>query len=170
MTFLMLDPNTLQVSRTLEQYYAATGLLFGATPGIVTLGATGGNFLVWQNPSNSGLDLVLSRVVLSCEVDGAFYRYRGGTLVNAGTVATLGNRAGSTGTAAKGKVYSTSTISGTSVLEKVSFLGAYQSDPVLEGGSIFLKPGGLMFWSFVPTSGRLTSRVTGELVWWEVAA
>jgi hypothetical protein len=157
---------------TLGQYYASFAggnRSYNATAGVVSVTSSGGNVCVFVNPTGSGVDLYIQRIVLSSDQPGRYERYRQGTLGTAGTAATNVNRGGN-GTPGLAKLYNPAQITATGgSLGMITYVpaSATSADPV--DGTLILRPGQNYYWRYIPNPGVSgSSNCAVEVVWWEL--
>ena len=163
--------NSIVESRGLEQYYSAVAgnnVGFAASVGAVSIGSTGGLVGIFNNPSNSGLDAYISRVIVGANRAGYFERWRQNTTqpTITGAAVANANRGGATSTGTC-KLYTpaNATLTG-GTLSKTVFLNANTSDTTIEDGASIVRPGQSLYWYYNP-DGANVSLGTVDLVWWE---
>lgn len=171
-----LQPTALNVSRSLLQYYTSVEggcVAFNATASSTAIptSSNGTIVCVLYNPTNSGVDLYLARIVLNAAQAGTFKRYRGTSITNIATTpvtATALNRGGSTN-APKGKVYGYNQVNATSpAFGKTSRVAASIDNSDDINGSIILRPGQYVSWTYAPNNNASDCDI--EVVWWELTA
>lgn len=171
-----LQPTALNVSRSLLQYYTSVEggcVAFNATASntAIPTSTNGVVVCVFYNPSNSGVDLYLARLVLNAAQAGTFKRYRGTGVTNIAatpTPATALNRGGSTNVP-KGKVYGHNQVTPTNpIFGKTSRVTASVDNNDDINGSIILRPGQYISWTYAPNNNASDCDI--EVVWWELTA
>lgn len=158
---------------TRAQYYASFAggnKSYNATAGVQTVTSAGGLISIFQNPTGSGLDLYVQRVVMSGDQPGRFERYRGGTITT-GTAAANNNRGGN-GSAGTGKVYGrTGSSASGGTIGVVTYIPASGTYGDMIDGTLILRPGQSVYWQYFPNVGVSgSSNCAVEVVWWELPA
>lgn len=160
---------------TAAQYYAGVdggNVSFNTTAGVQSVNTSGGVISSFLNPSNSTVDCYIQRLVLSSDQPGRYERYRGGSITVTGSATTPNNRGGNTSKVAMARLYGRSAATATGGnLGMITYVGASNttSDPV--DGSIIIRPGDELHWSYFPNAGVSgNSNCAVEVVWWELPA
>lgn len=170
----LIAENHLIPNPTKAQYYASFAggnKSYNATAGVQNVTSAGGLISVFQNPTGSGLDMYVQRLVMSGDQPGRFERYRGGTINVTGAAAPANNRGGN-GTPGAGKVYgrSSATASG-GTIGVVTYIPASGTYGDMVDATLVLRPGQAIYWNYFPNVGVSgSSNCAVEVVWWELPA
>lgn len=159
--------------RNLLQYYTSVdggNITFNASAKGSGVSSTGAVVALIHNPTGSGIDIHLARIVLSPDHLGTFDRFRGGTFTATAAAETNFNRGDNQSVVAKTKVYGQGAIAiGTQGNSgKTNRVVANKDEPDDVNGSIILRPGSIMYWFYRPTTSNSNCAI--ELVWWELPA
>ena len=106
---------------------------------------------------------------MGTDTTGIKRRYRNATYTITGAPLTNVNRGGGSSSGA-GQYYPASSFSLTAngTLSKTLYLVAYTQDTTTEDGSLVLKPGDSMLFTYFPNGGGAHNAAV-EVVWWEAA-
>lgn len=159
---------------TAAQYYAGvdgSNVSYNATPGVISgINTGGGTVAIFQNPSASGVDLYIQRLVLSSDIAGRYERYRGATITVTGSAVTNNNRGGNAANTGAGRVYAPTqaTAGNQGNLGMITYVPASATSSDAVDGTLILRPGQAFHWRYVPSSNGANCAV--EVVWWELPA
>lgn len=166
----------IQNTRNLEQYYAESNggnNSFGSCSGAVDVSSKGGIFAIFVNPIGSGVNAHVARSTVGQNQEGRIERFTNATVtvIKTATPQPLINRGGGT-TVSPARLYVPPNATATGgAITKVSFLKENTTFPTEENGSVIVRPGQNLIWSYVPDSnkGTLLKGVflaTLEITWW----
>ena len=164
---LALTQDQLQNKSTV----AGGNTAYSTTVGVQTVAIGGGNLILLRNPTGSGVDLYIDKVVISSDSPGRIERVRQPTVTAVTTASTNSNKGGAASTgAALSYIPANATITAaTGVIEKVSYLAATATEEAREAGSIILRPTQDLLIRYIQTGGTAVS-ATAQISWWESAA
>lgn len=184
-----LDANGLDVDVTRSRshgafYTAAQGgrMAFNSVTGFLTIpsGSVENNLAAFQNPSGSGVDVVMSHVEFAASVNTRFRRYRGASTISVtGAARASGNQGGGSAVAAA-KLYAAGTYTATGAnetatpanaanLRKAAYITAFTQYVVEIDGRSILRPGQQHIWT-MDNDGNASFTALVYVEWHEVAA
>lgn len=177
--------NTVLDTRELFQYLcSAAGRRVGfnaTTDGVSLATATAGTqslFAVFSNPSTSTVDATIYKIEFGSNVPGRVRRFRNGaiTIPTGQNPRPSINRAGGLAVAqsmlyGRETILTVTTQATGGTVTKLVYLNGASDDPDLVNGTLTVRPGENLYWTFTPNANpSATSDVALNLIWAETAA